>query len=449
MTLHDYPTSPSVPEPDGTGLPPLVLRPGKRPRVAWWYWLRHPWRAAWITSLIREAFKWRVVPNPEPARLTWTEELLLRRGQRAQQKAVNAVAARVDRLAGEFQALRARAARERGLAQQARARQVLASSDTYVYTAGPITASEAGRVIEQCRQRITEDTKRGDTRHQQRPSKAWTRAATAPLAVDIVSLLTVIAKFFNITTPESALRKPAEAATVAGFAVIASLVLALLAHSTGHTAGHLQAVGGHAGQENEAKHQPSKLVLYGKLIGLFAVSAMVAVSITTRIIHPAGTVNVGTLGVVIGILVGLTAFIAPWLLVLNQMRAVGSLEVRTIDELTEMMRGVEDAAAKHEAAASKADEQAAGKRRSAEQARTAELAKSMQVTAVMEEVVRLARSLHTEAGRFALSDNASVDNPFLSMRSVLATDDSSIDRAMDRFNQPGEQEEDDETDRSG
>ena len=73
----------------------------------------------------------------------------------------------------------------------------------------------------------------------------------------------------------------------------------------------------------------------------------------------------------------------------------------------------------------------------------------MQVTAVMEEVVRLARSLHTEAGRFALSDNASVDNPFLSMRSVLATDDSSIDRAMDRFNQPGEQEEDDETDRLG
>ncbi|MFJ7215994.1 hypothetical protein [Amycolatopsis sp. NPDC098790] len=445
MTLQDHPASPPVPEPGGAGLPALVQRPGKHPRVAWWYWLRHPWRAAWITSLIREAFRWRAAPNPQPARLTWTEELLLRRGQRAQQKAVDAVAARVERLAGEFRALRARAARERTLAQRAQARRVLPGSGTYVYTAGPITAAEAGQVIDQCRQRIAEDTERGDTRHQQRPSKTWTRAAMAPLAVDIVSLLTVIAKFFNIT-PDNALRKPAETATAAGFAVIASLVLALLAHSTGHTAGHLRAVDGHAGAEKEREPSSSRLVLYGKLIGLFAVSTMVAVSIATRIIHPSDTVNTGTLGVVIGILVGLTAFIAPWLLVLNQMRAVGSLEVRTIDELTGMVRGIEDAVAQHEAAAMKADEQAAGKQRSAEQARTTELAKSMQVTAMMEEVVRLARSLHTTAGRFALSGNASVDDPFLSMRSVLATDDSSIDEAMNRFDEPGAQPEDDEDD---
>jgi hypothetical protein len=151
--------------------------------------------------------------------------------------------------------------------------------------------------------------------------------------------------------------------------------------------------------------------------------------------HPTANVSTGPLGVMIGILVGLAAFLAPWLIVMNLMRG-GSLETRTIDVLTAMVRDIEATVTDHEKAATQADQQAEQTRQSADRAHTAELEAAMSTTAVMRQIVELARSFHAEAGRYALADNAPVPEPYVSMRSAIATDTSAIDRAMRRFGPP-------------
>lgn len=41
----------------------------------------------------------------------------------------------------------------------------------------------------------------------------------------------------------------------------------------------------------------------------------------------------------------------------------------------------------------------------------------MNITAATRQVVELARSVHTDAGRYALADNAPVDNSFIALKS--------------------------------
>lgn len=444
MTLPKGPSPSATPRPEERDTSSLVIRLNKQPRVPWWYWLRHPWRAWWISLLIREAFRWRDVPNSQPDALTWAEKALFERAQRAQGKAIATVAANVEKLADEYQALRAKSVRERTLAALERKRRFTPRTEVHVYAAGPMSMAEAKDVIAKCQRRIVEDTSRGHTRHQERPSKVRNRASAAPLLVDIVALMAVIARFFNVTI-KNALDKVPEAVATVGFSLIASLVLALLAHSAGHAAGHLRAVSGRApgcaestDGDDAANPLPvrefpsARLMLYAKLACLFVVSTMVAVSIATRIMHPTATVSTGLLGVMIGILVGFAAFLAPWLIVMNLMRS-GSLETRTIDTLTAMVRDIEATVTDHEKAAVQADQQAEHVRQSAERAQIAEFESAMNITAATRQIVELARSFHTEAGRFALADNAVVDDPYLSMRSAIATDSSAIDKAKQRF----------------
>ena len=203
-------------------------------------------------------------------------------------------------------------------------------------------------------------------------------------------------------------------------------MLALLAHTAGQAAGHLRAVSGrnaapHASDDHDdlakepppaQEFPPARLVLYIKLVSLFVVSAMVGISVATRIIQPSASVNTGPLGVLIGILVGLTAFLAPWLIVMNLMRS-GSLDTRTIDVLTAMVRDIDATASDHAKTAIHADQQAEQARQSAQRARTTELESAMNMTATTRQIVELARSIHTDAGRYAIVDNTPVDGPYV------------------------------------
>ena len=457
MTLHLEPPPPAAPRPEMQGIPPLVARLKKPPRVPRWYWLRHPWRAWWVTQLIREAFRWRDILNTQPNALTWAEKLLFERAQRTQKKAIATIATKVDNLADEYQALRAQAVRERTLATLERQRPVTPPTNIHVYAAGPMSVAEAKDVIAKCQQRIADDTARGQTRHQERPSKIRNGTSAGLLIVDVAALLALIAKFFNVTLANALNKLPETIATV-GFSLIASLVLALLAHTAGQAAGHLRAVSGrnaapHASDDQATappaqEFPPARLMLYIKLVSLFVVSAMVGISVATRIIQPSASVNTGPLGVLIGTLVGLTAFLAPWQIVMNLMRS-GSLETRTIDVLTAMVCDIDATASAHAKTAIHADQQAEQARQSAQRARTTELESAMNMTATTRQIVELARSFHTDAGRYAIADNTPVDGPYVSMQTAIATDTSAIDSALRRFDladgvlrQPGAKSED-------
>jgi hypothetical protein len=234
-----------------------------------------------------------------------------------------------------------------------------------------------------------------------------------------------------------------------GFSLIGALVLALLAHSTGDAAWHLRSVSGRpvAGEpEGPSREFPQpKNLLHVKATGLFAVSSATALSIATRIIRPTSTVSTGSVGVMIGVLLGIAAFIAPWLIVWNRMRS-GSLEVRTIDALTELMREADAVISGHERSAADSEARAAKLRQAAERAWIGELDAAMATARTARQVVDLARSHHRQAGRYAIDENRPVAAPFLSPRSVLATDTSAIDEVLRRFDFPDKNDQADPAD---
>lgn len=436
MTLHSEPPLAQAPQVDNNDLPTLIVRPNKRPRVPLLFWLRHPRRAWWITRLIKEAFQWRV-PSPHPNVLTWAEKVLFGRAQQAQEQAIAAMAGKIEKLAGQYQALRAKARSEHARAEAERERPITPPAEVHVFAAGVITKTEVNKIITRCQERIAEDTAQGQTRHLERPAKRQNLKTTVPLLVDVAALMAVIAKIFNVT-PTTIPKKIFETVTVVGFSLIAAWVLALLAHSAGQAAANLRAVSGQADQPETRRSRefpPARALLYIKLAGLFVVSATVAISIAARIVNPSDTVSSGFLGVLVAIMVGTAAFLAPWLIVSTLMRS-GSLEIKTIDTLTEILRGMESDANDHDKAASDADQEAEKVRQRADQAQTRELRSAMDMTAMTRQIVELARSFHMANGRFALSDNAPVDNPYLSMQEAIATDTSPLDEAMRGFTAP-------------
>ncbi|GAB2968593.1 hypothetical protein LWP59_27180 [Amycolatopsis acidiphila] len=68
----------------------------------------------------------------------------------------------------------------------------------------------------------------------------------------------------------------------------------------------------------------------------------------------------------------------------------------------------------------------------------------MDLSGAARQVVDLARSYHGQAGRYAIDENTPVEPPFVSIRSVLATDTSTIDEAMKRFDLPDDEDMSDE-----
>ncbi|MEU4739153.1 hypothetical protein AB0G02_01655 [Actinosynnema sp. NPDC023658] len=448
MTLNtDRPTDPRHSEPTAS---PIVVRANKKPRVALWYWLWHPRRALWITLLIREAFRWRDQPRADPSALTWAELAVVRRAQHALREQVENTVKRVDELADRYHQLQARADRERKLAEEERRRTYVTSGTTHVYAAGPLNATQAQEVVDKCRKRIEQDTEQGQTRHLDKTSKGWSVISIIPLVVDVVALFTLIAKFFNITTVEAASKKLPETATALGFSVIAALVLTVLAHSAGHDAWQRRAVGQprrttEPGSEDDGQPIPaesdagefpgSKFLLRTKLVSLMVVSAMVAVSIAIRVIQPTPSTTPTPLGWVIGLMLGVVAFLAPWAIVFNRLKS-GTLEVRTIEELTTVLRDAETAVAGHEKAAGTAADQAAAAHQQADHAQRSGLRAAMNLTDTTREVVDLARSHHGQAGVLAINDSVTPDSRYVAIREMLATSTSAIEQAMKRFDTP-------------
>ncbi|MFJ1768430.1 hypothetical protein ACIOD2_49495 [Amycolatopsis sp. NPDC088138] len=452
MTLHAETPSDSSPMPGEPGLPALILRRNKPPRVSLWYWLRYPRRAWWITQLIREAFRWRGESNTRPEALTLAERAVCKHAHQAQRAEIARIVKRIDGLADRYQALRADAARERRLARIERDRRLAPAVPVPVYVAGPVSVKRAKKVIVQCQRKIEEDTGRGYTRHQDRPSTARDVATSSPLVVDILALMAVIAKILNVNLETASIKIP-ETVTTVGFSLLGALVLALLAHSTGNAAWHLRSVSGRLTAEDEEEDPPEvrrepefpnpKNLLYVKAGSLFAVSLTTAISIATRIIHPTSTFHAGPVEWMVGIGLGIFAFLAPWLIVWNRMRS-GSLEVRTIESLTKLVRDAEAVVTGHEKAAVEADERAAKVRQSADRSRLDELQAAMAPSGAAMQIIDLARSYHGQAGLHAIDENTPVEPPFVSTRSVLATDTSAIDEAMKRFDLPDDEEAPDE-----
>jgi hypothetical protein len=422
----------------------IVNRAGRSAHVSFFYWVRHPWRAWWVSRLIREALRWASIENsnPDPAALSHAERALLRRAQVAQARATEAMVARIERLAANFQDLQAQMKRELQLAQLERRRKITPKVSVKIYTAGPIGRKRAKDIIDECQEKIRSDTEKGLTRHLERGSKAREVGAVIPLLIDIVALATVIARFFNIT-PRNALSKLPETITAAGFALITALVLAYLAHSAGVSAWQIRVTSAGAAVEDgrhEEKAEPggkgefpaAKNLLYAKLAGLVTVSGTVAVSIATRIMHPTGSVSTGWLGIVIGVMVGLAAFLAPWLIINNRMRS-GSLEVQTIEALTDGLTEINDAVARHEKAASQATERATKVRAAADKSQGAARRSADELWSTCEMILELARSDHRQAGRYAISDTTPVDEGHVSLHRLRDSGVAKIDEAMKKF----------------
>lgn len=450
MTLYaDRPSDLRLTE---TSAVPLVLRPGKKPRLPIWYWLLHPRRARWITLLIREAFTWSSQPKPDAIALTHAEAVVLRRAKTALDDRTDATVAKIDQLAERFHTLERLATRESKAADRARERPFVVESKFNIHAGGHMTMAQAMTALNKCRARMEEDTDRGQTRHLDRSSKGWTAVAVVPLLVDIAALFTVILKFFNINSVDQAARKVPETITAGGFAVIASFVLFALSHSAGTDAWHMRTVTrGRRAPQGEDEAPPneaealgtgefprSRFVLRTKLISMGVVSLMVAISIATRVIHPTPESTPGPLGWTIGITLGVVAFLAPWIVVYTQMKS-GSLEAQTVDELTEAMKNAEIAITGHEKASQDAADQAAGVRDQAERAQRDGARSAMSLVDTTREIIYLARSAHGQAGLLAANDSVRPDDSrYLAIGEMLATSTDAIEKAMRRFNSAAE-----------
>jgi hypothetical protein len=423
---------------------PAIVNRADRPRVSFFYWVRHPWRAWWISRLIREALRWAPVenPNPDPAALSHAERALVRRAQVAQARATEAMVTRIERLAANFQDLQAQMKRELQLAQLERRRKINPKVKVKIYTAGPIGRKRAKDIIDECQEKIRSDTERGLTRHLERGSTAREIGAVMPLLIDIVALITVITRFFNITLRNAGSKLPETIAAI-GFALITALMLAYLAHSAGLSAWQLRVTSAGAVDEDgrdEQKAGPgrtgefpaAKHLLYTKLVGLVAVSGTAAVSIGMRIMHPTDSVSTGPLGIVIGVMVGLAAFLSPWLIINNRMRS-GSLEVQTIEALTDGLTEINAAVTRHEKAASQATEKATKVRAAADRSQGAAQRSADELWSICEKILDLARSYHRQAGRYAISDTAPVDEGHLSLHMLRDSGVAKIDEAMKKF----------------
>lgn len=422
----------------------IVDRAGRVPHVSFWYWIFHPWRAWWINTLIREAFRWEATgePDPDPAALSNAEKALLRRAQIAQASKTAATVARINDLAARYRLLERRVQHELVLAGIVRRRKIKPKIKVKMYAAEPIDRKQAKKIIEECREQIKADTRRGDTRHLERSSRTGEIIAFVTLLIDISALVTVVAGFFNVT-PGNAGSKLPETITAIGFAFITALVLATLAHSAGTSAWQLRVTSGSVTDTRSTNDEPgrkkefppSRGLLYLKLSSLAVVSGTVAVSVATRIMQPTATVNTGPLGVVIGIMVGLAAFLSPWLIVVNRMRS-GSLEVQTVEALSEAMAQIDDAAIRHEDAAAKAVEDAAKVRAIAERTQKTGRLSNEALWGACERVIELARSYHGKAGRYALRDDAPVDDDHVSTQALKEAGQKKIDSAMSGFDPP-------------
>jgi len=367
-----------------------------RPRLSFWYWLFHPIKAYRIMTMVWEAL--RREPRPaDPAVLTNAEMAVAGPAIKVAAAARHRGQRRVNRLANQHAALINAIKRELSLAARERARTRTPVVKHRPVPIPPMTVDEARTVIRQNHDRIKADLDRGDTHHLDRPSKVRRGTAYGLLAADIVAISTTLAKVFNLGPGSFDLGKIS--ATV-GFSLITALVLALLAHTTGHSMWQWRSSAATQREPARKEFPPRKSLLWAKLLSLAAVSVGSGVSIAARVLDQAKGFG-STLAWTLAIIVALAAVTGPWLVVLDEMRS-GSLEVRTVEALTKMVQDVEDACTDHE---KKADD--LEKQRDALQGRAEDAIADIETAygpsrARAKSLIYRARSLHGAAGGYAM-----------------------------------------------
>jgi len=428
-----------------------VIRRGLVPRVSWWLWLLHPIQAFWITFLIREAHR-HESENVRPDALTWGEKALFVRVQARIRTSVATAAARINALAAEQQAALAAAARKRRQAANERTRLRTPDSEVKTVAAGPLTASAAQELLSRQQAKVEKEVEQGETRHLDRPSKVRRGFAYVLISVDVAAIFNAFAMLYNV---DFARPDVSNLVAVGGFSVIAAGVLGHLAHSTGHTVWEARATArpavprtgdGGAGEPERAgsatpwpgEFPPRKATLIAKMLGLFVVSVLSGLSILTRVVEEATRIDNPVLGWVLGILVASAAVLAPWLVVIDQMRS-GSLEIRTIDALTKIVQESSDAVMKTEEAAAEEKERAASLYAKAKKIGQTQGSAVDRKAAFVEKVVTMARSLHQRSGRLALLPDSSEGSVAAeTLAGALRADKSAIDEALERLFRPEE-----------
>jgi hypothetical protein len=412
----------------------MAIESTQIPRLSWWQWLFHPIRSYWIMFLVHEALRFRAEAAERRA-ATNAEKVVANRATEAEQRHLRGTLRRLRRLADKQNAALLAAQRERSRHDALVSRKFTPKVTSHSFVIKPLTVRDAAKMLEEQQATIDDDRKQGGMRHLDSPSKSRRMVAHGLLTVDVAAIFSLFALLFNI---DLGAPDPVELVTAGGFSVIAAGVLGVLAHSTGHMAWQWKMT---APVETPAPSRtdgggarPGKAVLWGKLLGLLAVSLLSGFSILMRVITESKDADLPVVGWAVGLLVGVAAFAAPWLVVIDEWRS-GSIEVQTVDALTRMVQGVEDTSDRHQQEAEKKEERAAKLYQRAESAAGAAESKHNARRAMAEEIILQARSYHTDAGRYAVEPTELDGSP--QGRNVLAplfeADISALGRALARL----------------
>lgn len=425
----------------------MTIQDNAVPRLSWWMWLFHPIRSYWIMFLVHEALRFRAGEQARQRAATHAEKVVANRAIEESDRKVRGTVRHLRRLADKQDAALRAAQRERSRRDALADRRFTPRVTGEATVIPPLTVEAATELLARRQQKIDADLERGDTRHLDAPSKPRRIAVNVLLGVDVAAIFSLFALLFNI---DLAAPDPVEVVTAGGFSTIAALVLGMLAHSTGHMAWQwkvtvpLEPRPGEPAHDAGAEFPPRKAMLVAKLLGLFVVSVLSGFSILMRIVNEATGVGNPVVGWVLGLLVGVAAVVAPWLVVIDEMRS-GSIEVRTVDALTKMVQGVENLRTRHLRAAEKNEDRVATLFWKAESAVTAAESGRAARRAQAEKIILMARSLHTGAGRYAFEPagaDESADPDVLAP--LFDADLSALGRALARLVAPTPAPEPDE-----
>jgi hypothetical protein len=392
------------------------------PRLSLWFWICHPIQAYWIMFLVREALRHGGVTTDRDA-LTNGERTAANRAIELGKKEVRRALRKINELGVRQQTALKAAERERRLAAELRERLCTPRTRSNSIVIPPLPLAEARTLLSEQQAKVKTDIERGGTRHLDSPSKVRRGAAYALLGVDIIALFTVFSTVFNvdITVPDFK-----NIAMTGGFSIIAALVLGQLAHSTGHQVWQTRVT---ANQRENTEQEPEderptaegrsddfpapRLMLKAKMVSLAVVSILSGFSILTRVVEEAMKIHQPVLGWVLGLLVAAAAVIAPWLVVIDEMRS-GSVETRTIEALTRMVQDLEQQGSAHEDNASRHEADAANCQRQAEGVKDEVGSEQTSAGSLAQKIIFMARSMHGAAGHVAVEPDSSADHTQLS-----------------------------------
>ncbi|MFC9250016.1 hypothetical protein [Amycolatopsis thailandensis] len=401
----------------------LNVKMNQLPRLSLWFWIRHPIQAYWIMFLVREAFRQNQIER-DPNSLTNGERTAGNRAIEMSRKQAKQALRKINLLHKRQQAALDAAKRERRLATELHDRLCTPPTRTNSIVIPPLPLAEARSLLAEQRAKVKADIERGGTRHLDSPSKVRRATAYGLLGVDIIALFSVFSTVFNVDLSAPELK---DLAITGGFSAIAALVLGQLAHSTGHqvwqsrvTTNELDTPQrddpgqdeGEQGEQQQAltatngEFPAPRLMLKAKMVSLGVVSVLSGFSILTRVVEEAEKIHQPLLGWVLGLLVAAAAIVAPWLVVIDEMRS-GSVETRTIDALTKMVQDLDSQSSTYTDNAAKSEAEAANCQREAEGIRDEVALEDTPAANGAQKVIYMARSMHGAAGHIAAEPDES------------------------------------------